>query len=348
MADAHAQNDPDFGRLAYHSQHERYAGKPCPLPIVRSSPGVSAVSHHDPHGNRRGILFMVLAMATFVGNDILVKLASESLSSSQLIFIRGLFATTWVLLYARATGVSVSPRMLSGRWVGGRAIVDAASTFAYLIALFHMPLANAIAINMAAPLMLTVIAVVFLRERVDLRHGLAVVIGFIGVILIVQPASEGFNAFSLLCLFATLLHCVRDLMTRRIPGAVPSIVVTFSSAAAVTVFAGVGTLASGWQAPSASTLLTIAAASVFLAIGYLMITLAMRTGDLSVVAPFRYSGLPIALLFGWLVWDDVPNLAAWIGIVLLCAAGLYLLSVARPRRLARPDPSGRPVDVDQS
>jgi drug/metabolite transporter (DMT)-like permease len=286
---------------------------------------VSAPPDSDQKANRRGILFMVLAMTTFVGNDALVKLASDALSAYQLIFIRGVFATVWILLLARGLGVSLRWEALTGGWVSARALVDAASTFAYLISLFHMPIGNAIAINMAAPLMITLFAVVVLGERVDARRWLAVALGFLGVLLIIQPATDGFNAYSILCLFATLLHCARDLMTRRIPTGVPSVVVTLATSLVVTVIAGVGTVSSGWQAVGTQTMILIAAASLFLAAGYYFIILSMRTGQISVVAPFRYSGLPIALLIGWLIWQDIPNFAAWVGILLLCSTGLYLL-----------------------
>ncbi len=286
---------------------------------------------------------MVLAMTTFVGNDALVKLASDALSAYQLIFIRGVFATIWILLLARGLGVSLRWEALTGRWVSARALVDAASTFAYLISLFHMPIGNAIAINMAAPLMITLFAVVVLGERVDARRWLAVALGFLGVLLIIQPATDGFNAYSILCLFATLLHCARDLMTRRIPTGVPSVVVTLATSLVVTVIAGIGTVSSGWQTVGTQTMFLIAAASLFLAAGYYFIILSMRTGQISVVAPFRYSGLPIALLIGWLVWQDIPNFAAWVGILLLCSTGLYLLG--RTGSAPNGSASRRPSDV---
>lgn len=289
---------------------------------------------------------MVLAMATFIGNDVLVKIASEAVPTAQLIFIRGLFACLWVIIVARAMSVSLGLGPMIRGWIGPRALVDAASTFAYLIALFHMPLGNAIAINMAAPLMLTLMSVALLRETVDWRRWLAVVAGFGGVLLVIRPATDGFNAYSLLCLFGTLLHCVRDMMTRRIPGHVSSVLVTFSSALAVTVVAGVGTVWTGWQAPPWDALATVAVASLFLAAGYLFIILSTRSGRLAVVAPFRYTGLPMALLLGWLIWDDVPDLASWVGIALICGTGLYLLGRARgPRATVNPR---RPADASQS
>jgi len=302
---------------------------------------VSALPASDPTANRRAILFIVISMTTFVGNDALVKLASDDMSSAQLIFIRGVFATIWILLLARALGVTVRFESLTGRWISGRAVVDAASTFSYLISLFHMPIGNAIAINMAAPLILTLLAVVFYREKVDWQRWVAVTIGFAGVLLIIQPATDGFNAFSILCLFATLLHCLRDMMTRRIPGGVPSVVVTLATSLAVTLIAGAATLFYGWQPVALGPVSYVAGASIFLTAGYYFIILSTRTGDLSVIAPFRYSGLPVALLLGWLIWQDVPNLPAWIGIGLLCATGLYLLRRANPPRA---QPSARSTD----
>jgi drug/metabolite transporter (DMT)-like permease len=284
--------------------------------------------------NRRGIGFMVVAMACFIVNDTLVKLASESLPAAQLIFVRGVMATGWILLVARATSVRVPVARLADRWVAVRAALDALATVLYLVSLFHLPLANATAINMASPLFIVALAVPLLGERVDAWRWTAIGLGFAGVLLVIQPRADGFNVYALVCLAATLLHALRDLATRRIPSGIPSIAVTLSTAVAVTVLAGLLSIGQGWQPFEARGLLLILAASLFLAGGYHAIIRSTRAGDFSVIAPFRYSGLLLALALGWAVWGDVPNALAWAGIALLSATGLYLIRAER-RRPAR-------------
>lgn len=277
------------------------------------------------HGNRQGIRLMVVSMACFIVNDTLVKFVSQSLPAGQLIFLRGLMATALVLAFMRATGVPVQPRQLVRGWVAVRSVLDALATMTYLVSLFNLPIANATAINMATPLVITLIAVLWLGHRVGPAQWGAVALGFTGVLLVIQPRADGFNAFAWLCLGATVLHALRDLVTLRIPREVPSIGVTLSTAVAVTSLAGLVSLVQGWRTPTGAQAGLLAAAAVFLASGYQLIIRATRSGDISVVAPFRYSGLLMAVALGWAVWGDVPNVLAWTGIALVLGAGLYLL-----------------------
>ncbi len=281
--------------------------------------------------NRKGIRLMVLSMACFISNDTLVKFVSQSLPSGTIILVRGLIASALVLLALRVTGTPVPVRQLFSRSVLTRAAIDGLATFAYLLSLFQLPLANATAINMATPLVITLLAVLWLRETVMPRQWVAIAAGFVGVLLVIQPRAEGFNAFAWLCLLGTVLHALRDLLTRRIASEVPSLVITLATAVVVTAMAGLLCLYQGWQTPNASQGAMLTAAAVFLAGGYHFIIRSTRLGDLSVVAPFRYSGLLMAVALGWAVWGDVPNGPAIAGIVLVVVSGLVLLRWQRLR-----------------
>lgn len=283
----------------------------------------SAAEQHQ--ANRRGVAWMVFAMACFIVNDALVKWSSQSLPAAQLIFVRGLLACALVLAVMRGTGVAWRPPAGAGPWLPVRAGVDALATFAYLVSLFHLPLANATAINMASPLFITLFAVAWLGERVALGRWLAIGTGFAGVLMVIQPQSSGFNAYAWLCLLATGLHALRDLVTPRIPRAVASLQITLATAASVTVLAGLGSLWQGWRPMDAPQLALLAAAAVFLASGYQGVILATRQASLSVVAPFRYSALLMAVLLGWVGWGQVPDALALAGIAAVVAAGLVLL-----------------------
>lgn len=288
----------------------------------------------NPH-NRRGIVTMMAAMLFFVTNDALVKLVSSHLPTPQLIFVRGAFTTLLLLLMVTLTGSWAQWRSMRTRSVPLRALLDSAATFTYLTALFHLPLGNATAINLAAPLFLTLLAVVFLRERVGVMRWAFIVLGFSGVLLVVQPDASGLNAYALLCVVGTLLHAGRDFMTRLVPAHVPSLLITLSTSAMVTLLSGLWTLTAPWQAISLEQLLQLGGAAFCLAIAYHLLTLSMRAGDMSVIGPFRYSGLLVALVLGYLLWDEAPNLLAWGGIALLVMAGLGLLHSQRaPSRAA--------------
>jgi drug/metabolite transporter (DMT)-like permease len=274
-------------------------------------------------------------MASFIVNDALIKLVGEHMATVQVVFIRGLCAAVLVsagiLLWQPASLRTVTGR--AGRLVYCRAMIDALSTFGYLWALFHLPLPDITAINMSAPLTVTALAVIFLGERVAWRRWTAILAGFVGVLFVIQPTGQGFNWFSVVALMATLLHATRDLMTRFIAGEVPSIVVTLATAVVVTVMAGVALLGVGWQPVSTIDLALLVGAAVFLIGGYHFIIVAMRSGEASVVAPFRYTAILWSLILGYGVWGDVPNVHASVGIIMLVGSGLYM--IRREARLRR-------------
>ena len=283
--------------------------------------------------NRRGILAMSLAMALFIANDALVKQVSATLPGPQLIFIRGLMATTLVLIMAQAMGHLKNWRLMLNKRLWVRGSLDAAASLAYLTAVFHLPLANATAINLSSPLFITAFAIVFLKEQVALQRGLLILLGFTGVLLVVQPSSEGFNVYAWLAVLATLLHAMRDTLTRGIGLHVPALLITLSTAVSVAVAAGGITLTQTWTPVDNLSLALLFGASLFLSMAYYLLIVAMRSGEMSLVAPFRYSGLLFALLIGYVVWGDVPNLVGWAGIFLLAISGLLILRSERFKNL---------------
>ena len=155
-----------------------------------------------PSDNRKGILLMMAAMAGFILNDTFVKLASEELPTGQIIFLRGVLATPLVLLLAWRWGAFARLSALRDRFVAWRTVGEMGSTALYLTALFNMPLTNVTAILQIVPLITTAAAAIFLGERVGLRRWAAVSLGLLGVLVIVRPGLEGFNAWSLVALAA--------------------------------------------------------------------------------------------------------------------------------------------------
>ena len=284
--------------------------------------------------NRRGILAMSLSMACFVANDALVKHVSASLPSGQLICVRGLMATALMLAVAQGMGLLKQVPLMANRSLWLRAFLDGLASLVYLTAVFHLPLGQATAINLASPLFAILMAMWWLRERVTLMRGLAVITGFFGVLLVVQPAADAFNAYSLLAVLGTLLHATRDMLTRRIPAHIPAVLISLSTALSVAVLAGVLSRFQVWQPMALASLLQLGLAAVFLCAGYYSLILAMRNGDVSVIAPFRYSGLLFALVLGYLLWDEMPNWLAWMGIALLVGSGLTILQTERRRQQA--------------
>ncbi len=315
---------------------EQGADQPPPLP-AGADPGMPAITPatavtaitQQVHANRLGILWMVVAMTAFTGNDALIKSIGQRVPTAQMVVVRGVMALTLILLVAWRMGALPRIADTFRGWVALRAAFEGVGTLLYLAALLHLPLANATAITLSSPAFLALLAALLLGERVDRLRWMAIGAGFVGVLLVIQPAAGGFNASAWLCLLATLVYSMRDLLTRKVPAGTPSILVTLATAGTVWLMAG-GVLAiQGWQPMQWSDVGLLCLAAVFLSTGYHAVISATRHAEFSVVAPFRYTSLLWALIVGYLVWGDMPNALAWAGIALLLGAGLFMLHQQR-------------------
>jgi drug/metabolite transporter (DMT)-like permease len=283
--------------------------------------------------NLRGITAVLVATAAFVVNDTLLKIAAEALPTGEAIFLRGLFTTLFCAsLLVRSGTLGIQAHLLSPKIIG-RAIAEVGSTLFFLSALVRMPIGDAIAILQFTPLAITAAAALFLGEKVGWRRWLATCVGLVGVLIIVRPGGAAFNPYSVLALLSILFGAARDLLTRGMASSLPSLFIAGTSSAAVTL-ASLGFMAfETWVWPSSATFLVILGSSTALVAGQHWLITSMRAGEFAVVAPFRYSVTLWAVLAGYLVWRETPDLASWIGIAIVTAAGLY--TFLREQRLAR-------------
>ena len=165
---------------------------------------------------------------------------------------------------------------------------------------------------------------------------MAIAIGFCGMLLIVQPGTDGFDIWSIYALIAVFCVTVRDLVTRRMSREVLSLTVTFAAALSVLVFSAVWSLQQDWVALETGSAVLLLMASAFIVGGYSFSVMVMRVGDVSFVAPFRYTGLIWALIIGVLAFGDWPAPLMLAGAALIVATGLYtLLREAAVKRRAR-------------
>ncbi len=282
--------------------------------------------------NPRGIAAMSAAMAVFVLNDALMKYAAETLPVAQSIFVRGALVTALLLAVAGVQGKLRYWKTLFHPAVLARGALETVGSFSYIAALAHIPLAIALAINMATPLTILPFAVLLLAETVGWRRWSAVVAGFVGVLLIVQPGADGINWWAVLAFASTFVFALRDVNTRRIPVAIPSLLVAAGSAAFIGLCAGVVLLVQGWQPMEFRHAAALAAAAVLVGIGMHLLVTATRIAEATAVAGFRYTALLWGVVIGYLVWGDLPGALAWWGIALLAGAGVYASHRERVRR----------------
>lgn len=293
--------------------------------------------------NLRGIISLTACQFLFLINDTQVKLAGDELPLGQILFMRGFFATILLAPIVFLTGAHRQARLVLHRGMFWRTGTEMAAAYLFLGALFHMPIANANAIAQVVPLMITASAAIFLGERVGWRRWLAIMIGFIGVLVVIRPGLEGFNNWSLLTLASMAFVTIRDLITRTMPHGIPNLLVSIVTAIAVGLSGVIYGLLIGeaWMWPSQHALLLTAGAGLFLLGGYLTSVDVMRHGDISVTAPFRYSVVLWAIIVGFVVWGEIPDAPMIIGTTIIIATGLYTFH--RERRLARM--AAEPVDI---
>ena len=273
--------------------------------------------------NRLAIAYVMVATASFILNDTFTKLASEQLSTGQIILVRGMIASPMIILLAWWRGAFRNLPLLFHKTVGFRTSGEVFATACYLTALFNMPIANASAILQTVPLAATAGAAIFLGEKVGVRRWTAIAIGLVGVLIIIRPGTDGFTVWSLFALAAVGGILARDLSSRAMPRGIPVLGAAAVSAVSVTCLGAVMTLFGEWHPVSTRSLVYLCTSAVFLLFAISFMQMAMRSGEISAVAPFRYSILLWAIIiqitvFG--VWPDAPML---FGSTILVAMGLY-------------------------
>ncbi|MFK4719193.1 drug/metabolite transporter (DMT)-like permease [Bradyrhizobium niftali] len=284
--------------------------------------------------NTRGAIYMVIAMLAFTSIDAITKHVMQSMNIGQLMFVRGIFATILIGLFANCQGAFRLSRSLMSAQVMFRTIGELGAAICFLLAVGFMPLANITAVLQAQPLAVTLGASIFYSETVGWRRWTAVLAGFLGVLIIVQPGMEGFNAYALMALVSVAFGTLRDLTTRSIPSTIPSPLISAVSALLICLMgAGLISPLGGWRPMSLESIGLLAVAAGLILVGYHSMIVATRVGEISFVTSFQYISLLWAMLLGYLMFNDVPTPFVIVGAVIIVASGLH--TIYRERRVNR-------------
>jgi len=284
--------------------------------------------------NLRGALLMMASMAAFTLNDTAMKALAGDAPLFQLVFMRGVLTTVLIGVIAwRMGALSLRLPRRDLVYIGLRMVAEIASAYFFLTALFNMPLANLTAIMQSMPLSVTLAAWLFLGMPVGWRRMSAILIGLVGVMIIVRPGPEGFNLFSIYALIAVGFVTMRDIVTRQLSREVPSMMVTLMTSGSVMVFFGVANVGTEWVPLDSKAWVVMLAAALMVTAGYLLSVMVMRVGEISFVAPFRYTGLIWALSLGWLVFGEWPRPLTLVGAAIVVGSGLFMLY--RERQIKR-------------
>lgn len=288
--------------------------------------------HPGAGSNLPAILAIVVSMLIFSLSDAMMKHLGSALPLGQLLVLRGLIAGVLFGLIAAWSGalahlpVVWSPRVL---W---RTAAEIACSLLYFLALFKLTLADVAAIGQFAPIAVMAGAALFLGERIGWRRWTAAGVGFLGVLLIVKPGTSAFQPMSLAMLASMLFVAIRDLITRRLPAGTPNILVTWAAIIGVMLAGAVLAPFEVWATPTAWHWLLIGLSGAAVGAGFMLGLTAMRTGDVGVVQPFRYSFMVFGAIAGYVFFGDVPDRISIGGILLIMVSGLYSLHRERVRR----------------
>ena len=264
-------------------------------------------------------------MFGYVVNDALIKWVAEDLPLFQSIFLRGCAIIVLLLAIVRARGVALTREIVMTRPLQLRVLMEAIGTVLYLLALTQVPLASLSAILQLVPIAVTFAAARLLRERVSPVRVVSVVAGFVGVLFIIRPGSDDFSPWFFAGLATVAIIIVRELATRDISTDIPGSVAALITGIVITAMGLAISLFEGWETPSAIHLAALGAAAAFLSLGYVGSINAVRNGDISFSAPFRYTILLFAIILQIAIFGDVPDAFTFIGAAIIAAAGLLAL-----------------------
>lgn len=280
--------------------------------------------------NLTGAFWMVAAMAGFAVEDMFLKAAAKHMPLGQVLLVFGLIgAAAFALLAARKGERVFHPAALS-RPLLIRSGFEVTGRLFYSLAIALTPLSVASAILQATPLVVVAGAAVIFGETVGWRRWLAILIGFAGVLVILRPGLDGFNALSLLTILGLIGFAGRDLATRAAPPVLSNLQLGIYGLSMLAVAGAILLgISGGAKVPDAMGAALVLATTAFGVFAYFALTVAMRTGDVSAVTPFRYTRLVFAMILGTLVFGEHPDGLTLIGSALVVGAGIYALVYGR-------------------
>ena len=290
----------------------------------------------------RSIALMVMASGLLTVNDAIVKWLTQSYPVGQVMSLRGVFVIAIVVSWAAARHRTGQLRVSNWRLQLTRGALMTVSTFLFVTALSLMPIADAIAIAFAGPVIATALAALMLHEPVGWRRWSAIGVGFTGVVIMVRPTPDLIRLVAIVPLLAALVGAFRDIVTRKMgTGGESTLAIMLISTSVVTV-AGLATIPLGWSPLRVADLGLFVASALLVASAQTLMIESFRLGAVGLVGPFKYTSLVWAVLLGMLVWGDLPDSWTWVGSALVVGSGLYIwrrelvLAKLRRARVTRP------------
>jgi drug/metabolite transporter (DMT)-like permease len=287
-------------------------------PVLRYAPG-------------KAVLYMLVAVTCLSGMDAGIKWLTADYSVPQVGFMRYLIGLVVALGIAwQAGGIGT----LRTRRIGGhllRSVLNLGTMLTFYYALRLMPLADTFAVGYAAPLFMTVLSVPLLKEKVGPRRWAAVCLGFVGVLVVLQPGAAGFNAGSMLALTSAFLYALTIITSRQLSATEASHTILFYYSVSVIVALG-ATMPWNWITPPWHDLWLVLLVGLAGSFGQFFLNQAFRYGEVSLLAPLDYTGMIWGVLLGFVLWGDLPTALVLIGAGIIAACSIYIVRREAMRR----------------
>ena len=275
--------------------------------------------------NLKSIMLMVIAMGCLTLTDMLIKIVSRTLPIGQVMILYGVgaLAVFWGLLRIKGESIQLSP--LTNPAVVWRNVGDLIAMNGMFLALVYVPLSTIGAVIQAVPILVTAFAALFLGERVGLKRASAILIGFLGTLLIIQPGAANFDITATLVLIAAVGMAMRDIATKLVRENFSTLLLSFYSCF-LFIFSGIILLSLKGvpSVPDVANSAIIGSMIVAGCMGFFFMTEAVRLGEMSVVIPFRYTRLLFSMAAGILILGEQVNAIMLIGSALTILSGLYI------------------------
>lgn len=285
-------------------------------------PEMKAAPLASPDRVMAGIGFMLAAMFAFSINDVMGKWLVATYGVAQLLLIRSLAAAVMLAPAIHRTGwrtIVFQDRPLLHI---ARAICSTAEVAFFYWAVIYLPLADAVAFYLACPIFVTLFAIVFLKEKVGWRRWLAIVVGFIGVLIAVNPTGAGIGWPALIAISGTILFAGLNILTRKLAGANEVALVSWQVASALLF--GLVVAPFRWVQPSLFDFACLSLLGIVATLAHMGVNRSLRYAPAAVVVPYQYTLIVWAVILGFLFFGDVPKAHVLIGSVVIVAAGLYI------------------------
>ena len=272
--------------------------------------------------NQLGFLYMFLSVCAFSVMDLIVKW-SDNYPLGQVIFFRGFFGL--VLYY-----FVIPKERLKDFYFTKRPMLHFSRCFFGLMALLsiftalrNLPLATVVSISFAAPIFTTIFSIFFLSEKVGYFRWLAVFVGFVGIIIISEPGLSSLNVYYIFPVIFVLGMSYVAISIRQLSSTEPVWLISLYFSAAITL-AGLFTIPYGWLMPNLIDLILLSLIGIFGGVANLWLSQSYKFSEVSLVTPLKYLALVFAIIFGYLIWDEIPTIKTLVGAALVIVSSIII------------------------